>query len=108
MTALGELVDSVAEKDARAFLLHALKRYDMLATEFTQRFGSVDVEGACQRLDDQVQDAIWDCSGGGFIGWRESFDFERRYFEVMHTSIDPMVERNEFDAAIGLDRKSVV
>lgn len=99
---IDELVKTVAEKDVRAFLAEVLMRDELLATEFVQRFGAVDARAACRKMAQQIQDAVWEYADRGFIDWRGALGFERRYGEVVHTCIDPMVERGVYDAALEL------
>ena len=99
---LAELVASIPEADARAFLLAALQRDNELATGFAHRFGAVDAKAACKTMAKQLSMAVWDYTDNGFIDWRGALGFERRYREIVHTNIDPLVARDAVASAFDL------
>ena len=99
---LEQLVAAASDEGVRSFLLQALRHDELLATEFVQRFGKVDARVARERLALQIEKVAWECSDRGFIDWNSSLVFERRYHEVVYASIDPLVERGEYAAALEL------
>lgn len=99
---IDELVDTVNERELRAFVREALGRNELLATLFTQHFGKVDVALACKRMAAQVEEAAWNHSDRGFIDWRHADKFELAYNEIIGTSIKPLVERGDLASAVDL------
>ena len=99
---LAALVASVPETELRTFLLEALRRDEQLSTLFTQRFATIDVAASCRRLAKQIDAATWEYADRGFIDWRGALGFEQRYHELVHTSIDPLVARGAYVAALEL------
>ncbi len=97
-----ELVAATAEKDVRAFLARVLAHNESLALEFVQRFGAIDKRQSCKSMARQIENAVWNYADRGFIGWRDALDFERKYLEILHSCIDPVVERSAYDVAVEL------
>lgn len=96
------IVDEVPADELRSFLLEALSRDDMLKTLFVQRYGTVDADSACSHMAKQIEAATWQYADRGFIDWHSALGFERRYHEIVHTSIDPLVERGDLATALEL------
>lgn len=84
----------------RAFLLEILSVDERLANVFMQRFGDVDAKEACRMLADQIREAVYECSRGGFIDWRSAMQFERAWNRIVGSSLDALIERGAYGIAL--------
>ena len=97
---LERLVRSACESDVREFLLEILRVDERLANVFVQRFGDVDVAEARHMLSKQISEAVYECSGGGFIDWRSASQFESAWNRIVGSSMDSLIGRKAYEVAL--------
>ena len=98
-----ELLRTVSDKDVRAFLLGILREDDHYATLFCNTYGPLDLETACQALDNEIHQEVWrHADRHGFIEYRNASDFGWSWTRALGTAADPLLERGEREAVVTL------
>lgn len=100
--AVADALAGASDADVRAFLLDEMQLDERMAMRFVARFGEQDIAVRKKGLRSELASVRKEYARGGFIDYRDSWDFASEYHGVLESYLEPLAQRGDVDALFAL------